>query len=166
MSTLAQRSVREIREGLLEAVSYWGWQEKIRHDPDLQADFVSTTYIKHNEQFCYTLTGSERSRKIGVHVLSPIQIPDGRLTETLLILNYFNGLSTAGNYYVSAASDLCYRWTVAVFDAPVGVENFRALRDAGKNAFEETYNSFLTAAFTNKPVAEIIQNHRMFWGKP
>ena len=48
MNDLAHKNVSEIRKGLLEAISHWGWQEKIRHDPELQADFVSTTYLKHN----------------------------------------------------------------------------------------------------------------------
>jgi hypothetical protein len=165
MNDLAHKNVKEIRSGLLEAISYWGWQEKIRHDPELQADFVSTTYIKHNEEFCYTLTGWEKSRRIGIHVTSPIQIPRIRLAETLFVLNYFNSRSTTGNYYVSGAGDLCYKWTINVFTATVGVDTFKTLRDAGRNAFDETYNSFLTAAFTNKAAGEIIQNHQMFWSK-
>jgi hypothetical protein len=52
-----------------------------------------------------------------------------------------------------------------VFDAQVGVDAFKTLRDSGKNAFDETYNSFLTAAFTNKPASEILQNHSLFWSK-
>lgn len=161
----ARKNVKEIREGLLEAVSYWGWQEKICHDPELQADFVSTTYIKHNEEFCYTLTSSEKNRKIGIHVTSPIQVPKVRLAETLSVLNYFNAQSTSGNYYISGAGDLCYKWTISVFNAQIGVDAFKMLRDSGKNAFDETYNSFLTAAFTNKPASEILHNHNLFWSK-
>jgi hypothetical protein len=165
MNHLAQRNVREIREGLLEAISHWGWQEKIRHDPELQADFVSTTYLKHNEEFCYTFTVFEKSRKVGIHIISPFQIPKVRFAETLQVLNYFNSHSTTGDYYLSGAGNLCYKWTISVFDASVGVETFKTLRDAGKNAFDEAYNSLLSVAFTNKAGAEIIQNHRLFWSK-
>ncbi|MGJ0509284.1 MAG: hypothetical protein ACR652_19610 [Methylocystis sp.] len=165
MNDLALKNVKDIRNGLLEAVSYWGWQERICHDPDLQADFVSTTYIKHNEEFCYTLTSSEKNRRIGIHVTSPIQVPKIRVAETLIVSNYFNAQSATGAYYVSGAGDLCYKWTVSVFDGPVGVDAFRTLRDAGKKAFDETYNSFLTAAYTNKGAGEIIQNYQLFWSK-
>jgi hypothetical protein len=165
MNDLAHKNVSEIRKGLLEAISHWGWQEKICHDPELQADFVSTTYLKHNEEFCCTFTVFEKSRKVGIHVVSPFQIPKVRFADTLLVINYFNSQSTTGDYYLSSAGDLCYKWTISVFDAPVDVETFKTLLDAGKNAFDENYNSLLTTAFTNKSAAAIIQNHQLFWSK-
>ncbi len=111
------------------------------------------------------LISFEKSRKVGIQVISPIQIPSLRLSETLVVLNYFNSQSTAGSYYVSCAGDLCYQWTISIFDSPVGVATFKTLRDAGKDAFDETYNSLLTTAFTNKVAAEIIHNHQLFWSK-
>jgi hypothetical protein len=165
MSDPAHTNGSELRETLRNAISYWGWQERICHDPTSQTDFVSTTYIKHNGEFCYTLTSCEKNRTIGIHVTSPIQIPRVRITDTLLVMNYFNAQNTTGSYYVSNAGDLCYRWEISVFGGPIGIEAFRTLRDAGKKSFEGTYNSFLTAAFTNKPALEIIQNHQAFWSQ-
>lgn len=160
-----RQNSREIRDVLLEAISHWGWQERIRHDPDTQMDFVSTIYIKHNDAFTYTLTSCERHKKVGIHITSPIQAPKARLQETIVVANYFNARSMAGSYHVTGAGDLCYLWMVSIAGLPLGIDIFRTLRDAGNKAFDESYNSFLTAAFTNKRASEVIQNHQAFWSR-
>jgi hypothetical protein len=149
------RDARAIKDVLKEAIDWWGWQDRIRHDAKSETDFVATTYIKHNEAFVYVLTTNEKSRKVGIHVDSPIQIPASRVVETMLVANYFNIRSTTGSYHVTESGNLCYRWTISVAGVQPSLELFRAMRDAATNAFEETYNPFLTAAFTSSAPSEI-----------
>jgi hypothetical protein len=149
------RDARVIKNILKEAIDRWGWQDRIRHDSKTETDFIATTYIKHNEAFVYVLTTNEKSRRVGIHVNSPIQIPAHRIVETILVANYFNTRSATGSYHVTELGDLCYRWTISVADVQPSVELFRALRDAATHAFEQTYNPFLTAAFTTCAPSEI-----------
>jgi len=154
-----------LKDVLKEAIERWGWQERIQYDAESETDFVGTSYIKHNKAFVYTLTTNEKSHKISIHVNSPIQVPIVRIAETAFIANYFNIYSTTGSYYVTGSGDICYRWTLSVAGTKASVEMFRALRDAANKAFEEKFNSFLTAAFTNNSALEIIQKYQMLSSK-
>jgi len=155
-----------LKDVLNEAIERWGWQERIQHDVESGTYFVGTTYIKHNKAFVYTLTTNDKFHKIGIYVKSPIQAPIDRIVESSLIANYFNIYSTAGSYYVTWSGDICYRWTLSVAGAQASVEMFRALRDAANKAFEETYNSFLAAAFTNSSALEIIKKYQLLSSTP
>ncbi len=151
-----------IKDILKEAINWWGWQERIRYDAETGTDFVTTTYIKHNEAFVYALTSNEKARKVGIHVSSPIQVPPVRIVETILVANYFNMRSTTGGYHVTGAGDLCYRWVLSVAGTQPSIETFRALRDAANKAFEETYTPFLTAAFTAHKASDITRKFEIF----
>jgi len=154
-----------LKDVLNEAIKRWGWQERIQHDVESETDFVGTTYLKHNKAFVYTLTTNDKFHKIGIYVKAPIQAPIDRIIESSLIANYFNIYSTTGSYYVTESGDICYRWMLSVAGTQASVEMFRALRDAASRAFEETYNSFLAAAFTSSSVLEIIQKYQMLSSK-
>jgi hypothetical protein len=147
---------------LSEAVNCWGWQNRILHDNESETDYVTTTYIRHNQAFEYTLTASEKFQKVGIHVNSPIQIPMSRMVEVVLVANYFNMRSTMGGYYVTAGGDLCYRWAISVAGTQASVELFRALRDSANKSFDKPYNSFLSAAFTASSARDIIQKFQIF----
>ncbi len=153
---------KTIKETLKEAVSWWGWQDHVRYDGESETDFVTTTYIRHDEIFVYTLTASEKLRRVGIHVTSPIEVPKARITDAILVANYFNARTAIGGYHVAENGDLCYQWAVSVAGSPVTVDLFRVLRDAANKAFGDNYKPFLDAAYTSNSASQIIEKHRIF----
>ncbi len=159
------RDRKTMRDVLQDTIFAWGWQDRIQHDPESGSDFVTTIYIRHGEPFVYTLTVNESRHKLGIHINSPIQIPNGRKKEAVLIANYFNIRSATGSYHITETGDLCYQWMLFAIGAQPDIGVFKALRDDANRAFDQTFTPFLTAAFTASPAPEIIQKLEFFCSK-
>lgn len=159
------REPTPMRDVLQDTIFSWGWQDRIQHDPESGSDFVTTIYIRHGEPFVYTLTVNESRRKLGIHVNSPIQIPNARKRDAVLIANYFNIRSATGSYHITETGDLCYQWMLFAIGAKPDIGGFKALRDDANRAFDQTYTPFLTAAFTESPAAQIIEKLEFFWSR-
>lgn len=147
-----------------DVVSWYGWTERMNEDPSRGIYFIGDSFSIGSDSFVWTLLVDERSQLAYIHVTAPISVPEVRAAEVAMVANCLNMRCKRGHFYVSEDARLCFKWSVCIVNQKLERGLMQSLRATGARAFKSNFNTFLTAAFTNRTLEKIIERHEFLRG--
>jgi hypothetical protein len=136
------------------------WEDEIRHDADLDADYVATSYTIDGQRYHLVLMAEDDIQLLSVSLLSPIRVPKRRWPEAVFVINFLNTNMRLGHLQMNDDGAIVYRWMIDVEGTNPSPQQYGNLLIAAAGCFSELRTAAIGAvAYSKESANDIIKDY-------